>query len=218
MINIRRYPLPESSFMCGWVMPENVIDDLMEKFKEGIKNDIGHAGGSGGYVDTDKKDSYDIGLSANNFEKPFGEYRECLQVCLEDYLKIYKWCDESRAFDIKEPINLQYYKPGGGFKQWHSENNFGPKVAHRNLVFMTFLNDVPNGGTDFYYQRFTVPAIKGLTVIWPSTWTHTHKGEISETHEKYIITGWYNAIEAFDVLGHSSFEKTKPTKMFEKNE
>ena len=31
---------------------------------------------------------------------------------------------------------------------------------------------------------------KGDTVIWPAEWTHTHKSQISKTHEKYIATGW----------------------------
>ena len=32
----------------------------------------------------------------------------------------------------------------------------------------------------------------GSTLIWPATWTHTHKGVISKTQTKYIITGWYS--------------------------
>ena len=35
-------------------------------------------------------------------------------------------------------------------------------------------------------------AEKGLTLIWPTDFTHTHSGQISKTHEKYIITGWFN--------------------------
>ena len=31
---------------------------------------------------------------------------------------------------------------------------------------------------------------KGLTLIWPADWTHTHRGVISQTKEKTIITGW----------------------------
>jgi len=61
----------------------------------------------------------------------------------------------------------------------------------RILVFMTYLNDVPDGGTLFKYQKIKIPAKKGLTIIWPSDWTHTHKGEISKKHNKYIVTGWY---------------------------
>jgi hypothetical protein len=57
---------------------------------------------------------------------------------------------------------------------------------------MTYLNDVNDGGTEFLYQKITSPAKKGLTLIWPADWTHTHRGQISKTKEKSIITGWFN--------------------------
>ena len=59
---------------------------------------------------------------------------------------------------------------------------------------MTYLNDVDDGGTEFLYQKITIPAKKGLTIVWPTQWTHTHRGQISHTKEKRIITGWYNFI------------------------
>ena len=71
------------------------------------------------------------------------------------------------------------------------ENNGIYPDIKRHLVFMTYLNNVENGGTDFLYQNYTTKAIKGNTVIWPAAWTHTHKGQISKTEDKYIITGWY---------------------------
>ena len=65
------------------------------------------------------------------------------------------------------------------------------QTQHRVLVFQTFLNDIDDGGTEFKYQKLTTPAKKGLTLIWPTDFTHTHSGQISDTHEKYIITGWF---------------------------
>ena len=62
----------------------------------------------------------------------------------------------------------------------------------RHLVFMTYLNDVPDGGTEWYYQDLKLPAEKGLTILWPADWTHTHRGIISMSTTKYIITGWYS--------------------------
>jgi hypothetical protein len=62
----------------------------------------------------------------------------------------------------------------------------------RILVFMTYLNDVPDGGTEFIYQNIISPAKKGLTLIWPAEFTHLHRGQISKTKEKYIVTGWFN--------------------------
>ena len=55
---------------------------------------------------------------------------------------------------------------------------------------MTFLTDNPDGGTEFIYQDKYIPAEKGKTLIWPSDWTHTHRGKVDTTKEKMIITGW----------------------------
>ena len=95
------------------------------------------------------------------------------------------------AFNINEAFNLQHYAPTQGFKQLHAERT-GVKMSKRVLVFMTYLNDVPGGGTQFPSQSFTAPAEKGLTLIWPAEWTHAHVGQISPTNDKYIITGWYS--------------------------
>ena len=56
---------------------------------------------------------------------------------------------------------------------------------------MTYLNDVPDGGTEWFHQSLYVPAQKGYTVIWPADWTHTHRGRPSPTTEKQILTGWF---------------------------
>ena len=82
--------------------------------------------------------------------------------------------------------------PGDGFYKWHMENGGVGNSKFRHLVFMTYLNTLNNAGTEFYYQKTTTPCEKGLTIIWPSAWTHTHKGVINNDGEKYIITGWYS--------------------------
>ena len=85
---------------------------------------------------------------------------------------------------------IQHYKPGQGFKAWHTER--ANVTMNRSLVYMTYLNDVPDGGTQFYYQDMTVEAKKGKTLIWPADFTHIHKSQISYEHEKYITTGWFS--------------------------
>jgi hypothetical protein len=57
---------------------------------------------------------------------------------------------------------------------------------------MNYLYDVPDCGTSWKYQDFEIEAKKGLSVIWPSDFTHTHKGIVSHTSEKWIATGWFN--------------------------
>ena len=109
------------------------------------------------------------------------------------YAEKFSYIKKNAHFNIREVLNFQHYPIGGGFKVWHCERT-GPKRNNRILVFMTYLNTVKNGGTIFKYQNITIPCIKGLTLIWPTDFTHLHKGQISKTKEKYIITGWYNFI------------------------
>ena len=44
---------------------------------------------------------------------------------------------------------------------------------------------------DKQLQKLKTEAECGLTLIWPSDWTYTHRGVVSNSHTKYIITGWY---------------------------
>ena len=92
--------------------------------------------------------------------------------------------------------NIQYYPPGGGFKAWHYERNKievgGQFVANRQLAYMTYLNNVSDEGeTEFLYQQVKYKPEIGKTLIWPSDFTHYHRGIPSQSQEKYIITGWF---------------------------
>ena len=61
---------------------------------------------------------------------------------------------------------------------------------------MTYLNDVADRGeTEWYYQKLKIKPKKGLTVLWPTDWTYTHRGIPSPSQLKYIITGWYSYTE-----------------------
>ena len=87
---------------------------------------------------------------------------------------------------------IQYYKKGGGYKSWHNER---PNIncCNRHLVFMTYLNNVnDNGETEFFYQNLKIKPEKGLTLIWGTDWTFTHRGVPSKTETKYIATGHYH--------------------------
>ena len=183
----------KDTFIQGWYMPEKVCDDLVKLFKERKGNAKPGASLYEGKVHVDKKikDSLDLQLGANNFEPGVFEYRQHLQNVLDLYIKEYPEIDRLDKFNV-EDVNLQWYPKDGGFKEWHYER--GAKTnMDRVLVFMTYLNDVQNGGTHFKYQKLTTPAKKGLTIIWPPDWTHTHKGEISK-NEKIIATGWFRLI------------------------
>ena len=61
---------------------------------------------------------------------------------------------------------------------------------------MTYLNDVEDGGeTQWLYQGRQFKPKKGLTAIWPTDFTHTHRGVVSPTQRKTIATGWFSFLD-----------------------
>ena len=57
------------------------------------------------------------------------------------------------------------------------------------MAWMFYLNDAKSG-TEFANYP-TINAKMGRCVIWPSFWTHLHKGVIPNRGIKYIATGWF---------------------------
>ena len=88
------------------------------------------------------------------------------------------------------PFNIQKYYPGDHFNKIHAERT-DMSTIHRIFAWMTYLNDVEDGGTtDFDYYKIKVKPKTGKTLIWPAEWTHAHYGSVLKSGEKFIITGW----------------------------
>ncbi|SHF76422.1 2OG-Fe(II) oxygenase superfamily protein [Microbulbifer donghaiensis] len=96
-----------------------------------------------------------------------------------------------------DQINFQHYeKARGGYYHWHSEHYPHPsdpnqKSLHRVLFWLLYLNDVEEGGeTEFHYQGVKIKPRKGSLILSPCGFTHTHRGNIPQSHDKYILTSW----------------------------
>lgn len=194
--SLELHDFPEESFINGCYIPISICDKLIKYFDE---NPERQAKGNiySNFNNTDSnleiKDSLDISFAATTNEEDariLSEYIQYLQLCDREYEHKYSQI-QHMSYGLVENIQIQKYEPNQGFKTWHCERS-GIRQQTRCLAFMTYLNDVPDGGTEFMYQKLTSPAKKGLTMIWPSDWTHVHKGQISKQHTKYIITGWLN--------------------------
>jgi prolyl 4-hydroxylase len=146
-------------------------------------------------VNREYKDSIDSKI--NPSRRVFKQYYEQLKIVTSNYIKKFPSCNFYSPWGIIEEGNVQHYRPNGGFKIWHSERvSVKMPTSTRHLVFMTYLNDVTDGGeTEFLNQGIKVSPKEGLTLIWPADWTHTHRGIPSPTQDKYIITGWFNYLE-----------------------
>ena len=198
---IEKSSVKTPQFIGAYQMPDNICDELVNYFEknkrvstEGVVlyNNLKENISQDKLVDHSYKQSFDLKVGPEEIHFPIWDFRQYLQKSLREYMTTYTEINNLSAFNINENYQIQKYPVGGGFKQWHYERT-GPVDIGRHLVFMTYLNDVEDGGTMFKYQDFTCPAKKGLTIIWPADWTFTHKGQVSNTKEKYIITGWYSS-------------------------
>jgi hypothetical protein len=165
----------------------SICDRIIEYHKNGKKFPGCLGDGS---IDTQHKDSTDCNLQGPLLR----EYAEQIRTIIQNYVNKFPECNAYHASGVKEDVNIQHYAPGQGYKSWHCERGSGvAPFNRRHLVFMTYLNDVTDGGgTEFKIQNIKVEARKGLTLVWPVDWTYTHRGEVSPTQDKYIITGWFS--------------------------
>ena len=90
-------------------------------------------------------------------------------------------------------VKLQKTEPRGGFHDWHCEVTARIN-SHRCLVWMLYLNDLPEGEgeTEFQWQGVKLTPKAGTLVFWPPYWTHPHRGNPPYTMNKYIATGWFD--------------------------
>ena len=98
-------------------------------------------------------------------------------------------------------VKLQRTEKGGGYHLWHYEQD-GRECADRQMTFILYLNDIEDGGeTEFLYQNRRIKPKAGTLVLWPASYTHTHRGNPPLSNTKYIMTGWYSFLTRIMTTG-----------------
>lgn len=147
-----------------------------------------------------QKDDHHIFLNAKTVDfESFGEHSaidmffDGLQRCYENYSNTYSVLKNNgniRGTTMK----MQKTSTGGGYHVWHGEQSSG-NAANRALVYMLYLNTLPEGGngeTEFLYQHERVKPEEGLMLLWPASYTHAHRGNpVYSKESKYVVTGWF---------------------------
>jgi hypothetical protein len=93
------------------------------------------------------------------------------------------YMDNSLEFS---PWRFKHFPPTYAFNRWHSEHNLA--VAHRVLCIQVYLSDNACG-TEFQHTGDVVMSQKGRAVVFPTFWTHTHRGQLDpDGVDRYIMT------------------------------
>ena len=185
-------------FIGSWIIdPVLICDNLIKYFELNIAKQKRGVSASG--VNINFKDSVDMTIKPKEIILPGNEifkvYFDQLFECYKNYIEEWDFLKTMVPnLEIGE-FNLQRYKPGQHFKKVHTERS-GLDSLHRMFVFMTYLNDVQQGGSTYFnHYDLEIQPRKGLTLIWPAEWTHAHKANILKEGSKYIITGWLTFVD-----------------------
>ncbi|WP_269604511.1 2OG-Fe(II) oxygenase [Prochlorococcus marinus] len=191
-VNLEKSKL-SPNFIGSWEIESSLCDQIIAYYDKNKEKQIKGATGLGG-ISLETKDRSDISMSPKDINlkgnEIFNKYFASLYELYKDYNK--QWPFLASIVSTLEigRFNIGKYRPGQHFKRIHTErSNLG--TLHRLLAFMTYLNDVEDGGSTYFsHYDLDIKPRKGLTIIWPAEWTHSHKGNIVNTGSKYIITGW----------------------------
>ena len=183
------------NFIGSWYLEDKkIFKDIIDFFESNQK--LQHKGTTATGVNTNRKKTTDITINPNHLSDPnykvFNDYFKNLQKCFLDYKEQWPFLKTFLEKVNVGSFNVQKYLPGDHFSSLHSERTH-LSTLHRIFAFMTYLNDVDEGGTtDFDYYGIKIKPETGKTLIWPAEWTHAHTGSILKGGSKYIITGWLN--------------------------
>ena len=108
-----------------------------------------------------------------SFAAYVAKYQELrLQQSVFESFGIYRYLNESEGYD------------------WHSDGmDLG--LRYRFVSAVLYLNSVAQGGeTEFRYQNRKITAQEGTVVLFPSGWTHIHRGCPPRSGPKYVLVTW----------------------------
>ena len=140
------------------------------------------------------KDSDAIHLSGNKVMELTAELQA--EFVTKFWADVYpKYNDKFPILTQADPHGINHLKTqkvsvGGGFHHWHFESSGKPDYNRLLNVFL-FLNTVEEGGeTEFLYYGRREKAVQGKLLIYPASFTHTHRGNPPISNTKYVLNGW----------------------------
>lgn len=181
------------------VYPDGYCQHLIDEFERMKSSGAGENRIKSENAKRHAKNDFQIGLSLKghqvesfNGKNTVDMFFDGLQRCYEEYISEYSSLQDGkiRATTMK----MQKTDPGGGYHIWHGEQGNGDQ-ANRVLVYMLYLNTLEKndaGETEFLYQKERYQPIENTMILWPASYTHTHRGNtVLGDKSKYIVTGWF---------------------------
>jgi len=115
-------------------------------------------------------------------------YPKIIELYIEKFPEITHTANywSSRYFKFK------WFPPTYYYSVWHSEN--GLKTPHRIASILLYLSN-NNCGTEFY-NGTVVDSKEGRLLVFPSSWTHTHRGQPDpDGKDRFIMSSYLEFVD-----------------------
>jgi len=183
----------QTHFIGCWNIENSELCNEIIQFFKNNKN-LQSRGATSRGVNLNKKSRIDISINPKDLKNPkfkiLNNYMTIIHDCFNDYQNQWPFLKSVVSEIDIGAFNIGEYSPGDHFSHLHSER-VSLNTSHRLLAWMTYLNDVSDGGeTKFSHYDIKIKPETGKTLIWPAEWTHAHTGEVLNSGIKYIVTGW----------------------------
>lgn len=175
------------NFIAAWnnKYSQDLCNDIIHKFKatpNHLKFDNTNSSLGNTSLDCSVMQPGQFTAAVNGIIKP----------AFDQYFELYPAALQVHYFDLlHNNMIIHHWSPGKGYELWFHEKDGKPLHEKKHLAFSLFLNNVSEGGEEeFLHQKIKFKPEAGLIIIWPTTWTHSHRTCISPKDEKYILTGY----------------------------
>lgn len=176
-------------------LDEDFCKHVIEKFE---KDSGTFPGETGEGVNKEIKDSTDLCFYGDkNWEEEDKIFYDSLSKYTTPYIQKYYndrvWKANVQSYDTG--YQIQRTTPEQIGYVWHHDSlsslNRNNEVSARIITFLWYLNTTVDGsGTTEFYDGTHVTPEAGKLILFPATWTYSHRGHPPTEGLKYICTGW----------------------------
>ena len=134
-----------------------------------------------------QKNKVDSFLNYEYFDFKENIFLDALDKEIDQYKNLYPEINLTSSCWGLNNLRLKKFNINKGFTDWHSEHSIN--YPYRVLNVQIYLTE-HNCGTEFYNGEIIKSEI-GRLAIFPSYFTHTHRGQICKENKiRYLITGY----------------------------
>lgn len=185
----------KNHFIGSWYIDEKPLDELIDYFNS---SHVKHTPGKleNGQLDKTKKDCIELLVTPKEIEEGqldiFRKYLKEIISCFNDYRDEWPFLSNKNPKIYIGPLLIEKFLVSGHHSEYHCDR-MNILSSHKALSWITFLNDVKDGEGFLEFKHFncSIQPKKGLTLIWPSDWTHIHRQNILKTQDKFIAKGCF---------------------------